>query len=75
MKLIEQGNHQDYLDMEETVNAYLHNFKTIGFFPHSELNWYAAKNINPIDGDYFKEMDKSFGFMKGIGYFGKQLKL
>lgn len=72
---IKQGNHQDYLDMEATVDEYLHNYKTIGYFPGSELNWYGAKNIKPIDGDYFKEMDKSFGFMKGIGYFGKQLKL
>jgi len=73
--LINQGNHNDYLDMEKTVNAYLYDYKTIGFFPGSEMNWYGAKNIKPIDGDYFKEMDKSFGFMKGIGYFGKQLKL
>lgn len=72
---IKQGNHQDYLDMEKTVNAYLNNYKTIGYFPGSEMNWYAAKNINPVDGDYFNEMNKSFGFMKGIGYFGKQLKL
>ena len=72
---IKQGNHQDYLHMEKTVNAYLNNYKTIGYFPGSEMNWYAAKNINPVDGDYFNEMNKSFGFMKGIGYFGKQLKL
>ena len=72
---IKQGNHQDYLDMEKTVNAYLNNYKTIGYFPGSEMNWYAAKNINPVGGDYFNEMNKSFGFMKGIGYFGKQLKL
>ena len=72
---IKQGNYQDYLEMEKTVNAYLYNYKTIGYFPGSEMNWYAAKNINPVNGDYFNEMNKSFGFMKGIGYFGKQIKL
>ena len=40
---IKQGNHQDYLDMEKTVNAYLNNYKTIGYFPGSEMNWYAAR--------------------------------
>ncbi len=72
---INRGNHQDYLEMEETVNTYLHIYKTIGYFPGSELNWYGAKNIKPVNGDYFIEMNKSFSFMKGIGYFGKQIEL